>query len=68
MGMSIWEYAEKHPASEMSEIDLRIIDLEAQLWEDDRNDPAWVRRQNREHNAPIFAEIQRLRRLREQST
>lgn len=58
--MSIWEYAEKHP-SEIDEIDLKIIDLEAQIWEDDRNDPAWVRKSNREHNAPIFAEIQRLR-------
>ena len=59
--MSLWEYAEKYPC-ELSETDRKIGELEAQLLEDDRNDPAWVRRSNREHNAPILAEISRLRR------
>lgn len=60
--MSLWEYAEKH-STEMSETDRKISALEAQLWETDfRNDPAWVREQNRKHNAPILAEISRLRR------
>lgn len=60
--MSLWEYAEKH-STEMSETDRKISALEAQLWETDfRNDPACVREQNRKHNAPILAEISRLRR------
>lgn len=58
--MTLEEYA-RLKEKEMSDTGRRIMELEAQIWEDDKNDPAWVRRQNREHNAKIFLEIDRLR-------
>lgn len=58
--MTLEEYA-RLQEKEMTDTDRRIMELEAQIWEDDRNDPAWVRRQNKEHNAEILRAIDRLR-------
>lgn len=58
--MTLEEYAKRHPYT-YTDRDRRISELEAQIWEDDRNDPVWVRAQNREHNEPIWREIRRLR-------
>lgn len=60
MKTSLEEYARLHPV-DLTDKDRRIMDLESKLIVDSIDAPAWVRRWNRDHNAPILAEITRLR-------
>ena len=62
--MTLSEYAALSPAKELTETERKIMELEGQLWESDyRNDPAWVLRENKRHNAEILRKIEELERM-----